>query len=226
MGLKDKKIMDREGVVRLLEVLSNHIREKGEIELSGTRIVLPEKVEVELEYKEKHGSNKFEIELKWEQRSTRPATEFISSENASQRRHADPELNSGVSASPEILKSLTPKPLNLLEGQGDNTVKIATLDELSPWKAIHFAYPPDAEDAILIVLPDRELRAYSTVCPHKGKCVSWDDRSKRLHCPAHGALFDPETGEKLKGPGDKSLKRIHLQIKEDSVFAVGIDEQR
>lgn len=211
MGLKDKKVMDREGIARLLEVLGNHIREKGEIELSGTRIVLPERVEVELEYKEKHGSNKFEIEFKWESRSN---------------CHATPELNSGVSASPETLKPLTLKQVQGFQGRGDNTVKIAALNELSPWKVIHFAYPTDAEDAILIVLPDRELRAYSTVCPHKGKCVSWDDQSKRLHCPAHDAVFDPETGEKLKGPGDKSLKRIHLQIKEDTVFAVGIDEQR
>lgn len=211
MGLKDKKRMDREGVVRLLETLGNHIREKGEIELSGTRIVLPEKVEVELEYKEKHGSNKFEIELKWESRSN---------------CHADPETGSGVSASIETQKPLTQKHVQGFLGQGDSTLKIATLNELSPWKVIHFAYPTDSEDALLIVLPDRELRAYSTVCPHKGKCVAWDDQSKRLHCPAHGAVFDPETGEKLKGPGDNSLTRIHLHIKEDSVFAVGIDEQR
>lgn len=218
--------MDRDGVVKLLEALGKQIREKGEIELSGTRIVLPEKMEVELEYKEKYGSNKFEIEFKWEWRSRRPATEFISSENASQKCYADPDPepvsgDSGVSAS---LK--TRKQVQGFQGQGDNTVKIAALNELSPWRVIHFSYPTDSADAILIVLPGKELRAYSTVCPHKGKCVIWDDQSKRLHCPAHDAVFDPETGEKLKGPGDRSLKRIHLQIKEESVFAVGMDEQR
>jgi len=191
MSLKIRKTLDREGIVRLLEDLGNRIGKREEIELSGTRILLPERVEVELEYKEKHGRSKLEIEFQWEEGSTRGVTETPSSRNN------------------YILSSR----------------KIATLNELSPWKVIHFPYPTDSEDAILIVLPDGELRAYSTVCPHKGKVLTWDDQAKRLYCPAHGAVFDPVTGEKLKGPGDPSLARIHLRVEGDGVFAVGINRR-
>lgn len=186
MSLKDKKIIDREAVGRLLETLGKDIIDRGKVEISGTQIVLPGKIEVELEYKEKHGRNKLEIEFKWDREPARSTTKDVPTE---ERQHI---------------------------------VKIASMDELSPGKVINFMYPTDKDNAILIVLPERELRAYSTVCPHKGKCVGWDDQLQKLHCPAHGAVFDPESGEKLKGPGDKFLTRINLQIREKDVFAVGV----
>jgi amphi-Trp domain-containing protein len=65
MGFKEKKIMDQREAGRLLEKLGKDIFERGIVELEGTRLVLQEKFEVELEYKEKHGENKLEIEFKW-----------------------------------------------------------------------------------------------------------------------------------------------------------------
>ena len=186
MSLEDKKILDRKAAGKLLETLGKDIIEKGKVEISGIQVALPEIIEVELEYKEKHGRKKLEIELKWDHEATRTTSGVIPTEE-------------------------TP-----------HVVKIATIDELSPGKVIDFAYPTNMDSAILIVLPDRELRAYSTVCPHKGKCVAWDDQLQKLHCPAHGAVFDPETGEKLSGPGDKSLTKIHLQIRENHVYAIGM----
>jgi amphi-Trp domain-containing protein len=99
-------------------------------------------------------------------------------------------------------------------------VKVTTLDKLLPWRVIHFAYPTEKAEAILIVLPDGKLRAYSTICPHKGKGLMWDDKTKKLNCPAHGAVFEPERGLKLKGPGGRFLTKIRLQVSEEGVFAV------
>src|SRR3989337_3422629 len=186
MSLEDKKILNRKAAGKLLETLGKDITEKGKVEISGIQVALPEIIEVELEYKEKHGRKKLEIELKWDHEATRTTSGVIPTEE-------------------------TP-----------HVVKIAAMDELSPGKVIDCAYPTNMDSAILIVLPDRELRAYSTVCQHNGKCVAWDDQLQKLHCPAHGAVFAPETGEKLKGPGDKTLTKIHLQIRENYVYAIGM----
>lgn len=192
--IEDVKIMDQKEAGRLLERIGKDIIERGEVEIQGIRLVLPKRVEVETEYKKKEGRNKLEIELKW-------YGDEIASHHLG--THNDTEtFSSGITAS---------------------AVKIATLSQLSPWEMVNFNYPTSAYNAILIVLPERELRAYSTVCAHKGKSLRWDEQSRKLCCPTHGAVFTPETGEKIKGPGDRFLKKVHIETRGDIVFAVGID---
>jgi len=184
MSHEERKKMSRQETGRLLESVGRQLIEKGEIEIRGKRIVLPEDIEVEIEYKIKDGKNKFEIELRWYHKM---GTEF-----------------------------------NSVPKTGEDGVKIASLADCSPWKTIQFTYPTSSDQAILIILPDMEVRAYSTVCTHKGKSLLWDDQLKRLHCPAHDAVFSAETGEKIEGPGGQFLKKIQLQIEEGNIFAVGI----
>ncbi len=187
MKWEERRPMKKDGVARLLQVFSEGIAREGVVEFAGHQTVLPEELEVEIEYKEKHGKSKFEIELKWRSEATSSTTAAV--------------------VSPE-----TTLPI----------VKVATTDGLSPGKAINFAYPSPRDDAVLLVLPNGELRAYSTVCPHKGKCVTWDANSQKLYCPAHGAFFNPENGEKIEGPGGERLRKIHLKVKGGEVFAVGL----
>jgi len=101
-------------------------------------------------------------------------------------------------------------------------VKVASIEELSPWKVIRFEYPSGGDEAVLISLPNGELRAYSLVCPHKGKYVTWNASSRKLYCSAHKAFFNPEDGEKIEGPGRERLTRIRLEVRGGEVFAVGI----
>ncbi len=192
MSHEERKKMSRQETGRLLESVGRQLIEKGEIEIDGRHVTLPEDIEVEIEYKRKEGKNKFEIELRWYHQM---GTEFNS-----------------VPGYPAVQ-----------EEKGEDGVKIASLADCSPWKTIQFTYPTSSDQAILIILPDMEVRAYSTVCTHKGKSLLWDDQLKRLHCPAHDAVFSAETGEKIAGPGGSSLKKIRLQIKEGNIFAVGID---
>ncbi|MDP3988105.1 MAG: amphi-Trp domain-containing protein [Candidatus Levybacteria bacterium] len=194
MSHEERKKMSRQETGRLLESVGRQLIEKGEIEIRGKRIVLPEDIEVEIEYKRKEGKNKFEIELRW--------------------YGGHPGTNAHVPMGTELDSVLK---------AGKDVVKIASLADCSPWKTIQFTYPTSFDQAILKILPDMEVRAYSTVCTHKGKSLLWDDQLKRLHCPAHDAVFSAETGEKIAGPGGSSLKKIRLQIKEGNIFAVGID---
>ena len=193
MSHEERKKMSRQETGRLLESVGRQLIEKGEIEIRGKRIVLPEDIEVEIEYKRKEGKNKFEIELRW----------YGGHHGTNAHVPLGTEFNS------------VPK-------TGEDGVKIASLADCSPWKTIQFTYPTSSDQAILIILPDMEVRAYSTVCTHKGKSLLWDDQLKRLHCPAHDAVFSAETGEKIEGPGGQFLKKIQLQIEEGNIFAVGI----
>ncbi len=199
MSHEERKKMSRQETGRLLENIGRQVIEKGEIEIDGRHVTLPEDIEVEIEYKRKEGKNKFEIELRWygsHSGTTPSGTEFNSVPKA-----------------------------GVVPGAGEDGVKIASLAECSPWKTIQFTYPASADRAILIVLPDMEFRAYSTVCTHKGKSLLWDDQLKRLHCPAHDAAFSAENGEKIEGPGGSFLRKIQLQVKDGLIFAIGIDQE-
>lgn len=187
MKWKEKKLMNREGLARLLQDLSEGIAKRGSVEYAGHQTILPEEIEVEVECKEKHGKSKLEIEVKWRSRAARyTATPVASSE------------------------AIYP------------VVKIASREDLPPWKAIPFTYPSVEDEAVLITLPSGELRAYSTVCPHRGKHVTWDMKSHKLYCPAHKAFFNPEDGEKIGGPGGERLTKIRLKVKGNEVFATGL----
>ena len=121
--IEDVKIMDQKELGRLLEKIGKDIFERGEVEILGRRFVLPERLEVETEYKKKEGRNKLEIELKW-----------YGDEIAS---HPLGARNDTRAFSSEITTS---------------AVKIAPIEALLPWKVINFNYPTSADNAILIIL--------------------------------------------------------------------------
>jgi amphi-Trp domain-containing protein len=64
MEYEERKTMDRKELSELLEKLRDGV-ERGAIDFKGSGIELPERMDVEIEYKEKHSRKKFEVELKW-----------------------------------------------------------------------------------------------------------------------------------------------------------------
>lgn len=49
--------------------------------------------------------------------------------------------------------------------------------------------------------------AVSTVCPHLGAALSWNDGELSWDCPAHGSRFAPD-GARLEGPARRDLRRL------------------
>jgi Rieske Fe-S protein len=52
---------------------------------------------------------------------------------------------------------------------------------------------------VILVKNGKGLLSFSTICPHLGCIVIWDEKKKQFFCPCHDAAFD-ENGKVLKGP--------------------------
>ena len=64
MEYEEKKEMGRRELSELFKKLGADV-ERGAIDFRGRSIEIPERMEVEMEYKQKHGRKKFEVELRW-----------------------------------------------------------------------------------------------------------------------------------------------------------------
>lgn len=66
MKIEKRKQLSREEFAELLSDFAKRITEEKRIVFEDMDVAVPDSFEVELEYKEKHGYAKFEIELRWE----------------------------------------------------------------------------------------------------------------------------------------------------------------
>lgn len=64
---------------------------------------------------------------------------------------------------------------------------------------------------IILIKDGRGILSFSTICPHLGCIVIWDEKKKRFICPCHDAVFD-EGGRSLKGPV-KPYNLLPMEIK-------------
>lgn len=65
--------------------------------------------------------------------------------------------------------------------------------------------------------------AYSQKCTHLG-CVVYPEGDE-LECPCHEGFFDIRTGEVLRGPPERPLEQIAVEVRDDGmVWALGYRE--
>ncbi|MCA9521276.1 MAG: Rieske 2Fe-2S domain-containing protein [Myxococcales bacterium] len=100
---------------------------------------------------------------------------------------------------------------------------IATIDELTIGGAKTFRYPEGSSPRLLIRLASREFVAYDQQCTHLQCPVIPAVAQGRLHCPCHNGWFDLKSGQPIAGPPRRRLPRIRLEIRGDTVFAVGVE---
>jgi Rieske Fe-S protein len=107
---------------------------------------------------------------------------------------------------------------------------IVALDRVPPDSAHLFAYPTDADPAILVHLPVTaggpggaagELRAFSQQCTHLGCVVYYQPGRGEMECPCHDGAFDAATGDVLAGPPQRPLGRIDVEVRDGVVWALG-----
>ena len=68
-----------------------------------------------------------------------------------------------------------------------------------------------------------EIVAYSLICTHLGCTTENDD--DEFTCPCHGSRFDKD-GMVLKGPTQKSLQKLRVDILEDNTLRLYTDGDR
>lgn len=105
-------------------------------------------------------------------------------------------------------------------------VRIASFDELPVGGAVTFHYP-GPEDPCLLIRPSEDtLLAYASQCTHLQCPVLPEVEAGRLHCPCHAGYFELATGEVLAGPPRRPLPRVGLEIKNGTIYAASLEEER
>ncbi len=99
---------------------------------------------------------------------------------------------------------------------------IVGLSEIAAGSEHLFRYPTSNDPAILVRLPDGDLRAFTQKCTHLGCVVFYEPDQDRLFCPCHHGEFDPSTGAPTGGPPDRPLARIDLEVRDGTIWASGI----
>lgn len=102
--------------------------------------------------------------------------------------------------------------------------RIVTQRDLPVGGAVTFRYPTANDPCLLVRLPDATLVAYASQCTHLQCPVLPEVEAGKLHCPCHAGYFALATGEVLAGPPRRPLPRIQLEVRNGSIYAVGVEE--
>lgn len=104
----------------------------------------------------------------------------------------------------------------------DDAVRVAELDDVKmgrPLRVNVYGRRRDAWTRVeraklgaawLVLTPEGRVRAFSTVCPHLGCGVDWDEKNETFACPCHGSGFALD-GRCLHGPAPRGLDELDVQ---------------
>jgi len=99
--------------------------------------------------------------------------------------------------------------------------RITVVEKVPEGQAFYFNYPSREDQAVLLHLSGGRFVAYSQKCTHLSCAVYYQSDQKRLFCPCHDGVFDPQTGSPTAGPPQRRLPRIKLLIKGNLIYALG-----
>lgn len=113
--------------------------------------------------------------------------------------------------------------------------RLANMRELKVDDPLQIAYPDDDSPGVLIKLgraveggigPERDIVAFSTLCPHKGFPLNYVASDKTLNCPGHYSRFDCERGgQQIWGQATQNLPQFKLRVdSKGDIFAEAVDE--
>ncbi|HET7922575.1 MAG TPA: Rieske 2Fe-2S domain-containing protein [Gammaproteobacteria bacterium] len=104
---------------------------------------------------------------------------------------------------------------------------ICRLTELPDQSARGFSFPGARfPDEYFVVRQGDAVHGYRNQCPHAGNFLNWKpdafltrDRTL-IMCSAHGALFEPGTGNCVAGPCvGRNLDAVRVAVEQDEVVA-------
>jgi Rieske Fe-S protein len=104
---------------------------------------------------------------------------------------------------------------------GEEPIRVAAPDDLRPGKPLRVNVVGERRDgwlrmpkvrlgsAWLLKTPEGRVRAFSTICPHLGCGVDWNEKTEKFDCPCHQSSFDTE-GRCLYGPSPRGLDELEV----------------
>jgi Rieske Fe-S protein len=110
----------------------------------------------------------------------------------------------------------------------DEPLEVARLDALPDGKPVRVvvraprrrdawtAFSDVTLGAVWLIREGAEVRALSTVCPHAGCAVDWDERGAAFVCPCHDSRF-AANGERSSGPSPRAMDALEVDLKEGRV---------
>jgi Rieske Fe-S protein len=111
---------------------------------------------------------------------------------------------------------------------GEEPLRVASKSEVEPGKPMRVDVLGQKRDAWLrldsvklgaawlVRSTTGQLRAFSTVCPHLGCGIDWNDGTKKFDCPCHGSVFDPD-GRCVAGPSPRGMDELEVVTSGDEI---------
>jgi menaquinol-cytochrome c reductase iron-sulfur subunit len=107
---------------------------------------------------------------------------------------------------------------------GGNSLRVAGERDVKPNRPLRVTAVGSHDDAwlrldkvtlgscwLVRAAEDGPIRAFSTVCPHLGCGVDYDETAGKFNCPCHTSAFDLE-GRCLSGPSPRGLDELETHI--------------
>jgi len=69
------------------------------------------------------------------------------------------------------------------------------------------------EEHNVFVLPAKNNQVLSTICPHEGCEVSWEQARNRFACPCHESFFTAD-GARISGPASRGLDALPTRVQD------------
>lgn len=109
-------------------------------------------------------------------------------------------------------------------GKGANPLRVATERDVKPNRPLRVTAVGPQDDAwlrlekvtlgsawLVRTVEHGPIRAFSTVCPHLGCGVDYDEKAGKFNCPCHTSAFDLE-GRCLGGPSPRGLDELETHV--------------
>jgi Rieske Fe-S protein len=107
---------------------------------------------------------------------------------------------------------------------GGNPLRVASTRDVKPGRPLRVTAVGPRDDAwlrldkvtlgslwLVRAVEDGPIKAFSTVCPHLGCGVDFDDKAGKFNCPCHASAFDLD-GRCLGGPSPRGLDELEARV--------------
>lgn len=104
-------------------------------------------------------------------------------------------------------------------------VPLGSVADVPVGTARTFTYPTEHDPCILARTGEQTFVAYGQRCTHLSCAVIPDVEAGVIRCPCHDGLFDLASGRPLAGPPSRPLSLVHLEVRDNQIFATGVEDR-